>query len=533
MPGRLAIDFGTSNTVVALWDAERKGGRSIPLGSFSRLERYDNFEFHSTPSLIHYHSDGEGARVSVGAQLFAANGLLTHPHTFRLMKTYVAQGMLLARNVGNRRIDFSRAASDFLGQVLLAAGSYCNLSEEEVAFTVPVEAFEHYQKWLEEAATNAGVGVCRFIDEASAAALGYAARLRTGAAFIVFDFGGGTADVSVVKLDENQGGERRCRALGKAGAQVGGSSIDLWLARLVIERSKMPEAESLRLMPLLLLEAERVKKALSDGESETFTCMNPDTGQVVQEDISRSQFEDLLDKNGLYNKLNTILDLAEAQARERGYARDSFQACLMIGGSSLIPSVRRLLRARYGELVRCERPFDAVAVGAAAWVAGTDFDDRIRHEYALRAFDRATGQYIFKTIVPAGTSYPCAIMDPANPQRQLVLTIKAANEEQTRLGIEIWEVSHRASAPTGGEGFDLVFDAMGGAHYSKREDVEQITRRPIGSKSFIEANPPAKKGDPRFVATFSINSQKYICITVRDNRTGRTLKRDEPLVKLT
>jgi molecular chaperone DnaK (HSP70) len=286
-------------------------------------------------------------------------------------------------------------------------------------------------------------------------------------------------------------------------------------------------------MSLLLAEAERVKKSLSAGDAEDFTVMHPDTGAVLSHRYSRGALEDLLETNGLYTKLNTLLDLAENAAIEHGYDKHALRACLMIGGSSLIPSVRRLVRTRYGERVRCERPFDAVAVGAAAYVAGADFDDRVRHEYALRPYHRAKREYVFQPIVRAGTPYPCVIMDPRDNSVPLTLTVKASNDAQTRLGLQVYEVSHRESVACGGSGFDLVFDEQGGARYRQRDDPEDTTHRPIGSPTFIVADPPAKLGDPRFQATFSINAQKFICVTVKDTLAGRTLMRDYPMVKLT
>jgi len=530
MPGHLAIDFGTSNTVAALWDSDRAEGRSLSLGDLSVPDRHENHEFHSVPSLIHY--DAAGQRVRVGRQLLG-DGLLTHPNTFRWMKTYVANGMSLPRRIGERTVDFQQAAADFLGQVLLAVGAYADLANEDVAFTLPVEAFEHYQNWLDGIAEKAGVGIRRFIDEASAAALGYAAKLRTNDAFMVFDFGGGTADASIVRIEETGRGERRCRLLGKAGAQVGGSLIDQWIVRDLPARSGRGDGELRPLMPLLLAEAERVKKSLSAADAEEFTLMDPNTGAVLSHRYSRPALEDLLETNGLYTKLNTLLDLAENASIEHGYDKQVLRACLMIGGSSLIPSVRRLVRTRYGERVRFERPFDAVAVGAAAYVAGADFDDRVRHEYALRPYNRAKREYVFQTIVRAGTPYPCVIMDPRDHTKPLTLTIKASNDGQTRLGLQVYEVSHRESVACGGSGFDLVFDEQGGARYRKRDDPEDTTHRPIGSPTFITGDPPAKLGDPRFLATFSINGQKYICVTVKDTLVGKTLMRDYPMVKLT
>lgn len=528
MAGRLAVDFGTSNTVVAVWDSEREDGHSVTLSGLSTPDEHDGREFHVVPSLIHY----DGPRVRVGRQVLDEPGLRTAQATFQWMKLYVANGMKLPRRFGERSVDFFQAAEDFLRQVLVAAGAYSDLAEEEVAFPVPVEAFEHYQNWLDGVVASAGVRAPRFIDEPSAAALGYSARIRSGEAFTVFDFGGGTADASIVKVEEDAGG-RRCRMLGKAGAQVGGTLIDQWIVRDVLSRVKRTESQTRPLMGLLLEEAERVKKALSKEDSQNFLATDPVTGAVITHRYSRGAFEDRLEENGLYAKLNTIFDLAEAQAREHGHDRDSLRACLMIGGCSLLPSVRRMVRTRYGDRAHCTRPFDAVAVGAAAYAAGAGFDDRVRHAYALRPYDRQRGDYVYETIVPAGTPYPCTVMRPDRPEQPLVIAIKASHDEQTKLGLQIYEVAHKESVACGSGGMDLVYDQNGGARYVRRQDVEDATHRPIGSPTFLLADPPAKMGHPRFQATFSIDGRKYLCVTVRDNQTGRTLMCDYPMVKLT
>lgn len=531
MPGRLALDFGTSNTVVALWDATAADGHTLPLANLTRLMRDPHErEFHAVPSLMHYYG---ATGVWVGQQVLEKNLLAAMPGTFRWMKTFVGNQTRLPRQVAGRSIDNFQAAADFLRQILLAAGAHANFAEEEVAFTVPVEAFEQYQNWLDGVVQAAGVLRPRYLDEAAAAALGYAAKIKAGAPFMTFDLGGGTLDVAIVRVDDTSDGQPRCRSLGKAGAQVGGSAMDQWLARDAAAKSGRDPAQLRAFFPRLLQEAERVKEILTTAEAETFDATDPDTGVSVQHRYTRGAFEDLLEANGLYTKVNAVLDAAEGQTREHGYDRDQLQSVLLIGGSSLIPSIRRLVRGRYGERVRCERPFDAVAVGAAAYVAGAGFDDRIRHAYALRPFDRAAGQYVFQTIVRAGTPYPCDIMRPDDSKKPLVLTIKASHEQQTKLGLQVYEVAERTSVACGGGGLDLVFDQNGAARYAQREDEADVTHREIGSATFILCQPPAKLGDPRFLATFAIDDQRHLCVTVQDTQTGKTLCRKQPMVKLT
>lgn len=527
MAGRLSIDFGTCNTVIGLWDAETNQGQTLPLVDLSIPGTYNNSEFHIIPSLINYDSN----RIRVGKQVIDDRQNVA-PSTFYWIKTYIGNGMKLPRRINGQTVDFFQAGSDFLKQLIIAAGVYVDFTQEEVAFTLPVEAFEHYQNWLDNVAIESGVHRPLFIDEPSAAALGYNAGIRSNEAFMVFDFGGGSVDVTIVKLDDDPK-RLQCRLLGKSGAQVGGSLIDQWIVLDIMKKTGRPESQMRSFMMNLLCEAERVKKALSSSDLDEFNVSDPSTGENIRFVYTRCLFEDLLEENGLFTKLNSVMDMAEAQAAEYGYNRSNLRACLMIGGSGFIPSVRRLVRSRYGELTRFDRPFDAVALGAAAYAAGADFNDRVRHEYAIRPYDRKMRDYVLKTIVPSGTLYPCRIMNIEKPQEPLVMMLKASNEQQTRLGLKIHEVARKESAACGSGGFELVFTENGSARYTMREDVQDFSCREIGSTTFITADPPAKLGDPRFLASFSIDFQKRLCVTVRDIQSGKTLMSDCPMVKLT
>ena len=179
------------------------------------------------------------------------------------MKRYISNRSPVKRKIDGKQISHFDAGQDFLSTVLLFAATELNIGDEEVAFTVPVESFEHYENWLTDVAEAAGIRRFRLIDEPSAAALGYGAHIQPGDVYLIFDFGGGTLDVAVVLIeesDQSQGG-RRCRVLGKAGLEIGGSTIDQWLFQDVlqqIERDDYDE-EVRQLSRALLVECERTK----------------------------------------------------------------------------------------------------------------------------------------------------------------------------------------------------------------------------------------------------------------------------------
>src|SRR5437870_5129902 len=228
MPGRLGIDFGTSNTVVAVWDEARREGVPLPISDYGREIHYRHGDkpgerISVIPSLIHYAPD---QRRWLGKQVLSRD-LYDSPRTFRWMKRYIARRSPVKIRIDGREISHAEAGRDFLTAVLTFTATELNLQDEEVAFTVPVEAFEHYESWLTDVAEAAGMPRFRLLDEPSAAALGYGAIIQPGDVYLVFDFGGGTLDVAVVLIEEaSEITRRRCRVLGKAGADLGGATFD-------------------------------------------------------------------------------------------------------------------------------------------------------------------------------------------------------------------------------------------------------------------------------------------------------------------
>jgi len=526
MAGRLAIDFGTSNTRAALWDDG--AGRAVPLviPDVSDRVRYragnEEVEVSHVPSVIHY----DGRQVWVGRQV-RENSRLDAPGTFRWMKRYISNRLDLPRRVGDKQIGFAQAGADFLSRVLEYASAAVGLVDEEVAFTVPVEAYEHYQDWLTTVCEAAGIRRYRLLDEASAAALGYGVHIQANDVYMVFDFGGGTLDVSIVRIEGAKAGGKRCRVLGKGGADIGGTVIDQWLFEDLLRRNHKEPEDVRHLSGLLLLEAERAKEELTTGEQAGITVADPNTGAALSVRYTRTSFEELLEERGLFAAVNGALDHAEAEARERGIEREHIKAVLLVGGTSLIPSVRRFVRARYsGKQVEYHRPLDAVVLGGAAFVGGVDFYDHIQHDYALRHYDRQKADYGYTVIVPAGTPYPTS-------KSIRELTVKASHDEQEFLGLDIYEVG-RKPGRAAGAALDLVFDPSGAARFQSREDPEAASHFWVNEKCpcFIQAQPRAAKGEKRFAAKFTIDGNKRLCVTIHDNRTGKVIMRDHPVVKL-
>ncbi|GAP14550.1 molecular chaperone [Longilinea arvoryzae] len=529
MSGRLAIDFGTSNTVLAVWDPERREGIPLHIPDYGLRSQQGDEEVTVVPSLIHYAAD---QRRWIGNQVIE-KGLNNSPRTFRWMKQYINNRSPIKIRIDDREVTPFTAGRDFLTSVLAIASQEIELKNEEVALSVPVEAYEHYENWLTGVAESAGILRFRLIDEPSAAALGYGAHIQPGNVYLIFDFGGGTLHASVILMESQESAltGKRCRVLGKAGKTLGGSRLDQWLFQEILRRNQHLDSDD-DIRPVstaLLVECERLKVQLSFQDSAAIPPIPLAGGGALQAAFTRGEFEDLLDQNDLFADINQTVRTAINHARERGYSEEDIQAVLMVGGSSQIPAVQRTLRQFFGkEKVFSNRPLDAVARGAAAFVAGVDFYDHIQHDYAIRYVNPEKGSYDYRVLVHRGTSYP-------TPDPVARLNIKASYDGQRQLGIAIYEMGQQRASET--PSVELVFDPGGAARLVQLSANEQQERSLFwmneNSPTFLAAEPPGKAGEPRFEVEFYVDANKRLTLVARDLQNNRLILDKTPVVKLT
>jgi hypothetical protein len=162
--------------------------------------------------------------------------------------------------------------------------------------------------------------------------------------------------------------------------------------------------------------------------------------------------------------------------------------------------------------VQLRRPLDAVARGASAFVAGMAFKDYIQHDYAIRYVNPQSGLYEYRPIVHRGTRYPSG-----EPVAQL--TIKSSYDGQDQLGIPIFEISGNAGV-SGEQRVEMFFDEAGIPRIEAITETE-FSRRHFfwineNNPTFLRAEPPGRKGEPRFRLEFFIDDNRRLLITARD-----------------
>src|SRR5690606_8772899 len=175
-------------------------GSPIPLpGLDLSREGGSGVDQRVVPSRIAFSAAGE--RRWIGAQV--TPDVVGDPDTvvFQSAKSAVTgRAVDIPRRLGgDRTVTAREAATRFLSDVMASAVLAVDTGDLEIVATAPVESFDTYRDWLvQEVGENAGGARLRVVDEATAAAVGYSARLNPGEVFLVFDFGAGTLDTSVV-----------------------------------------------------------------------------------------------------------------------------------------------------------------------------------------------------------------------------------------------------------------------------------------------------------------------------------------------
>ncbi|MEW6418556.1 MAG: Hsp70 family protein [Nitrospirota bacterium] len=528
---RMAVDFGTSNTVVAFWDEDKSDVVLHHIPDVTLPYRFiqdgREMEIPYIPSLIYYKDIKTNF---IGYQVLKMM-LERSKGSFRWIKAYIQSRRAMKYPLPDgSQVDYLQAGRDFLHKVVSFASEsgYADISTCEVAFTVPIEAFEHYTDWLSDACIQLRIRRYRFIDESTACIFGYDTHLQAGDIFLTFDFGGGTLDVSVVRIEDRIDKGKGCRVMGKAGCRIGGRTIDGWLYDDLLRRAKIRDFDAREASALFMLNVEKIKEDLSNQKSVEYDFIHKHSGLRLKGVYHRSELEEMLDEKGIYHDVQETINRALKDAREHGVSKEDIKEALLVGGTSQMPSIRRLVTAHFGKNTRSFHPYDAVARGACRFLCN-DIEalyDHIQHDYAIKSFDRKSGTNKFAPLIPKGTKYPTA-------EDFRKLTLKATHEGQRFFGIEIYEIAQKGSSSTGiGE---IYYDLNG---YAIFKNIDQSAGADTefwmneDKPMFIEASPPAGAGSKRFSVSFMVDSQKRLLVTVWDILNQRHIYRDYPVVKL-
>lgn len=516
---RIAIDFGTSHTAISAWEESSGRARLISLPGvsmpFKTPDGDGTREIPLVPSIIRYSPE----RCFIGIKARANEKSTPTKNVFRNMKRYISSGHRISRLVHGKKIGFHEAGADFLEAIIHRAIKAAGTPDAQFVFSIPTGCFEQYRAWIGDVCETAGVSRWRVIDEATACSVGYGG--KDGDRILVFDFGGGTVDVAVVRIiDSGAGDGRGSIVLGKSGCELGGMDIDAWIMDAFLREQKLHAEEIVDLLPALRDEAERVKIALSFEERAVLSLDDPEEGKRYSMPLDRLDLREILDHNRLFDSLRRQIDIAMERALDCGVGGDDIDRVCMVGGSGLIPSVRDLLYEMFGARVAVYSPFEAVSIGAGT--AGVFVEDHIQHQYALRHWNPGRNERRLKVFIPSGTKFPS--------ERVACFKVAPSRKGQDEIELAVFEVG---SEETGKNGLEIVYGESG--CISLEPPAEKANELPLNASNptFIKLRPPAENaGSHRIDIHFDVDERKMLLVTVEDRQTGLTLFTKQPVIRL-
>ncbi len=220
--------------------------------------------------------------------------------------------------------------------------------------TVPAYFDDAQRQATKDAAQLAGLPVLRLINEPTAAALAYGLDKASEGLYAVFDLGGGTFDISILRMER---GVFEVLATGGDSA-LGGDDYDRALADWAQQRSGA-QAANAEERTAWLMAARACKHALTAGDNAIFSA--PAGGQAVQVPISRSDFA-----HATHSLTQRCLQAVRATLQDANLPVAEVQGVVMVGGSSRMPVVQEAMRAFFGKPLLCDlNPDEVVALGAA------------------------------------------------------------------------------------------------------------------------------------------------------------------------
>lgn len=539
----VAIDFGTSNTVVCILNPDTPTPETLRLGEMSRLFKTKNLsgdvrEISVVPTLVFVNKAGE---LVVGEKVRSQRLGQSQPDRFfkAFKRNLAADFQSPPRNIDGATYTAESVAEQFI-KTIWKQLYLQNIHPEKVIFTVPVGAFERYLDWFRDLGENLGVAEIQVIDESTAAALGYAVK-RPGSLVLVVDFGGGTLDLSLVRtavtpplapqasggrnlappLDKGGLGGVRAEVLAKSDAYVGGEDIDIWIVEDYLRQIGSSRAEVGPVGWQNLLEiAEKLKIQLSQVNEAKESWLDDENFMSYDLQLNRDKLEEILESRQLLEQLRESLDEVLSIAMGKGIGKADIEQVLLVGGTSLIPAVSNLVVSYFGrQKVQTDKPFEAVAHGALALTKIARVDDYLRHSYAIRLWEPYAKAYDYSPIFSKEMKYPC--------QSSEELTLQVAIEGQREIRLDIGEVAEVSQA-------EVIFNEKGqmtSSLLNKKTDFRSLESH-HQQVCVAHLNPPGVLGIDRVSVSFEVDERRVLLATVRDLVTGKVLVEKGAIAKL-
>ncbi len=400
---------------------------------------------------------------------------------FRLAED-LQPGEVLRIKLGERDFTPPEISAFILRQLKKNAERYFGAPVTKAVITVPAYFNDAQRQATKDAGRIAGLEVLRLVNEPTAASLAYGLDQKKNGTVAVYDLGGGTFDISILKLHEGI-----FEVISTNGdTHLGGDDIDNLLIHIAIsdihgdlQMDISRNAEIIQAIRKAVIEA---KIALSSQETATIDIELPQ-GRRYQREITRPQFEQLIDPV----LQRTVAPVKQAM-KDAGLKPEQIEEVVLVGGSTRIPKVREMVRELFRREPHCElNPDEVVALGAAV------------QANILGGGSEATKEMLLLDVTP------------------LSLGIEA-------LGGVVAKIIHRNSTipasatehfTTGVEGQTSVAIHVVQGERELAKDCRSLARFDL------KGIPPMPAGLPRIEVKFLIDANGILQVSAREQRSGR------------